>query len=302
MAASRAVVLETLASRHDNWRFNGFPRGQWVTDQVSPETTQLPSHFYQTLRGPGLTPSWLPLCTTSSGMWRHAVRLVFVKPQFREPQNVHYCFHHMACHSEINTSVTAKMPREECRLLGYRNPVCTSQATHYVSATILVFTAVTMKNAVFWYVTPCGYCKNRVSEERSASIITVTRIGEFLRSMRRLLVTANDVPSSLILVILMMEALRSPKRRFLQEPRSITSQKTAFFIITAVKNWNLARISRVIIPKSCLCLPFRPSLAYNIPQAFSTSILLIVFFHLCMVSYSWKVNFPYYKKLCKDSK
>jgi hypothetical protein len=69
-----------------------------------------------------------------------------------------------------------------------------------------------------------------VSEELSASIIRVTRIGElrttlavtsnrrklrrnnamvFLRSLRRLLVTANVVPSSRILVTLMMEALSS---------------------------------------------------------------------------------------------
>jgi hypothetical protein len=47
-----------------------------------------------------------------------------------------------------------------------------------------------------------------VSEEISASIIRVTRIIE-LRSMRRLLVTANVVPSSPIFVTLMMEALRS---------------------------------------------------------------------------------------------
>jgi hypothetical protein len=63
-----------------------------------------------------------------------------------------------------------------------------------------------------------------VLEERNAPIIRVTRIGElrtlaitsnrhvshlvFIRSMRRLLVTAN-VPSSLILVTLMMEALHS---------------------------------------------------------------------------------------------
>jgi hypothetical protein len=46
-----------------------------------------------------------------------------------------------------------------------------------------------------------------VSEELSASIIRVTRIGELLRSVRRLLVTANVVPSSPILVTLMMEAL-----------------------------------------------------------------------------------------------
>jgi hypothetical protein len=60
-----------------------------------------------------------------------------------------------------------------------------------------------------------------VSEERSASIIRVTRIGKlgttlsltsivFLRSVHRLLVTANVVPSSSILVTLMMEALSFP--------------------------------------------------------------------------------------------
>jgi hypothetical protein len=54
-----------------------------------------------------------------------------------------------------------------------------------------VFTAVTMKNGVFWDVTPCGSC-----------IV-------FLRSVRRLLVTANVDPSSPILVTLMMEALSS---------------------------------------------------------------------------------------------
>jgi hypothetical protein len=35
---------------------------------------------------------------------------------------------------------------------------------------------------------------------------------EFLRSVRRVLVTAKVVPSSLILVTLMMEALSTPKR------------------------------------------------------------------------------------------
>jgi hypothetical protein len=59
-----------------------------------------------------------------------------------------------------------------------------------------VSTAVTMKNVVFCDVTPCGSCKNR-------------RFGDFvfLRSVRRLLVTANAVPSSLILVTLTKEAL-----------------------------------------------------------------------------------------------
>jgi hypothetical protein len=62
----------------------------------------------------------------------------------------------------------------------------------------------------------------------------------FLRSVRRLLVTASVVPSSPIQVTLMKEAL-PPKRRFLQEPRGVTSQKTPFFIVTAVKTSNLTR-------------------------------------------------------------
>jgi hypothetical protein len=49
--------------------------------------------------------------------------------------------------------------------------------------------AVTMKNGVFRDVTQCGSCKNR--------------------SVRRLLVIASVVPSSLILVTLMKEALSS---------------------------------------------------------------------------------------------
>jgi hypothetical protein len=90
-------------------------------------------------------------------------------------------------------------------------------------------------NFVFWDVTPCGSCKNRRFGELSASI-RMTRIGEvgttlavtsnrrmlvFLRSVRRLLVTAP------------------PKRRFLREPNDVTSQKTPFFIVTAVKSSNL---------------------------------------------------------------
>jgi hypothetical protein len=34
----------------------------------------------------------------------------------------------------------------------------------------------------------------------------------------------------------MLEALVPPKRRFLQDPQGITSQKTSFFIATAVKD------------------------------------------------------------------
>jgi hypothetical protein len=58
--------------------------------------------------------------------------------------------------------------------------------------------------------------RTEVSEELSTSFIRVTRIGElgkncqvFLRSVRRLLVTAIVVPSSPIRVTLMKEALSS---------------------------------------------------------------------------------------------
>jgi hypothetical protein len=49
------------------------------------------------------------------------------------------------------------------------------------------------------------------------------------------LVTVNIVPSSPILFPFMMEAILPPKRRFLQVPHSLASQKTAFFTVTAVK-------------------------------------------------------------------
>jgi hypothetical protein len=50
-----------------------------------------------------------------------------------------------------------------------------------------------MKNVVFWDVTPWGSCNNII----------------FSRSVLRLLVTVNVVPSSPIIVILMTEAIRS---------------------------------------------------------------------------------------------
>jgi hypothetical protein len=82
-----------------------------------------------------------------------------------------------------------------------------------------------MKNGVFWDVTPCGSLGTDVSQELSASIIRVTRIGELgttlavtsnQRSMCRLLVTASVVPSSPILVAMMMEALSSSETSVLR--------------------------------------------------------------------------------------
>jgi hypothetical protein len=66
-----------------------------------------------------------------------------------------------------------------------------------------------MKNEVFWMWLRVAIVRTDVSEEGIASMIKVTGIGElFLRSVLRLLVSANVVPSSPNLVNLMMEAIR----------------------------------------------------------------------------------------------
>jgi hypothetical protein len=58
-----------------------------------------------------------------------------------------------------------------------------------------------MKNAVFWVVTPRGSCKIR-------HFGGTYRLNHQGFSVRRLLVTANVVSSSPIIVALMMEVLR----------------------------------------------------------------------------------------------
>jgi hypothetical protein len=62
---------------------------------------------------------------------------------------------------------------------------------------------MTMKNAVFWDVTPCGSCKNRHFE----GTYRLHHQGDKNRSVHLLLVTSNVVRSSPTLVPLMTEAL-----------------------------------------------------------------------------------------------
>jgi hypothetical protein len=74
-----------------------------------------------------------------------------------------------------------------------------------------------------------------VSEEPGASFIRETRIGEprttqAANSNRRTLRRNTTVP---------------PKRRFLQEQQGVKTQKTAFFIVTAVKTSNLTKFMLV---------------------------------------------------------
>jgi hypothetical protein len=68
---------------------------------------------------------------------------------------------------------------EECRLLGYKNPVHTSQETYYLSATEPSRLMLCKKYAVFWAVSSyCLLLRADVSEQRIASIIRTTRISE----------------------------------------------------------------------------------------------------------------------------
>jgi hypothetical protein len=71
-----------------------------------------------------------------------------------------------------------------------------------------------------------------VSEERSASIFSVTRIGELGTILA---VTSNR-----------QMLRRNTMREFLQEPHGVTSQKTAFFIVTSVKTSNLTQLQSVL--------------------------------------------------------
>jgi hypothetical protein len=54
-------------------------------------------------------------------------------------------------------------------------------------------------------------------------------------TVRRLLVTANVVPNSPIIITLIMVVLRSSKTPALKKPHEVTSRKTAFFIVIAMK-------------------------------------------------------------------
>jgi hypothetical protein len=56
---------------------------------------------------------------------------------------------------ELGTTLALTSNRRTLR----RNTKCLPIEQHYVR--FEVFTAVTMKNGVFWDVTPCGSCKNR---------------------------------------------------------------------------------------------------------------------------------------------
>jgi hypothetical protein len=81
-----------------------------------------------------------------------------------------------------------------------------------------------MKNTVFWDVTPCGSCKN-------------PRFGGMYhhhQGEKNIVVLSTP-----ILLTLMTEAIRSSETSIHKGPHGVTSQKTIFFIVKAVKRSNL---------------------------------------------------------------
>jgi hypothetical protein len=110
-----------------------------------------------------------------------------------------------------------------------------------------VFPAVTMKNVVFWDIkpqfvlhrrhitsplqSPAGQCYVRFEV---FTAVTMENVVFCISSQRPSVASYSYVPSSPILVTLMMEALSSSETSFLQEPHGVTSQKTAFFIVLSL--------------------------------------------------------------------
>jgi hypothetical protein len=110
-----------------------------------------------------------------------------------------------------------------------------------------------------------------VSEERSASIIRVTRIGELgttfavtsIRiTLRRKTLTTNVVPSSAILVTLMMEVIRSSETSVITRATRSDIQDKALFIVTGVKASNLSRNMRKYLDITDRCGLSQPVLMY----------------------------------------
>jgi hypothetical protein len=78
--------------------------------------------------------------------------------------------------------------------------------------------------------------RNDGSDEPGASIKRVTKIGELGTTQAA---TSNRRTLRRSFFAAYVGCQVPPKRRFLQEPHGVTTQKTPFFVVTAVKTSNL---------------------------------------------------------------
>jgi hypothetical protein len=91
--------------------------------------------------------------------------------------------------------------------------------------------------------------RTHVSKELNASIIRVTIMGELgitlavTRNTRTLRINTKLFLAHQFLLPWWWRRYVPPKHRFLQESHGVTSQKTAFFIVTAVKTSNLTSLN-----------------------------------------------------------
>jgi hypothetical protein len=133
--------------------------------------------------------------------------------------------------------------------------------------------------------------RTNVSEELSASFIRVTRIGELetplaVTSNRRTLRRNTTWEISLVHWFLSPRwrwGQVSPKRRFLQAPHGVTSQKTPFFIVTAVNTSNLIHLYCMQLIWSAIIKWWR-LLLINTTQTFPKYISSIHLFTLSLSS------------------
>jgi hypothetical protein len=91
-----------------------------------------------------------------------------------------------------------------------------------------------LKYAIFWNVTLCGSCK--ILYFGGLYYLSHQKL---LCNMLQLIVTANIVPNSLIFSPWSCRRYVPLKHWFIQEPHGITSNRMAFFIVTATKTSNL---------------------------------------------------------------
>jgi hypothetical protein len=135
----------------------------------------------------------------------------------------------LVCQKFCTISGSPDSDHEECRPVGYKPPVRTSQETHYVFAT-QPSQLMPCKNSGF-HGNDCeeimssgmlrrvALIRNEVSEERSASIIRVTRIGELATTLT---VTSNrctllNIPEDVILRVVDEVFINKDISRFCSE-------------------------------------------------------------------------------------